>query len=99
MGETPEEELIAVIDEHEQSRKGAHVIDGGQKDTVRAAHAARVSRKLVVRQLEPIHKVVESRESVVIPCLAPEPFLRGARCGSLIIAVPPTAAACGIRVI
>ena len=27
MGETPEEELIAVIDEHEQSRKGAHVID------------------------------------------------------------------------
>ena len=31
---------------------------------------------------EPIHKVVESEESVVIPSLAPASLLRGAECGS-----------------
>jgi signal transduction histidine kinase len=49
--------------------------------------------------LEPIHKVVESEESVVIPSLAPASLLRGAECGSPNIAVLPTATAYAIRVI
>jgi two-component SAPR family response regulator len=49
--------------------------------------------------LEPIHKVVESEESVMIPSLAPDSALRGAGCGSLNIAVLPTATACATRVI
>jgi hypothetical protein len=49
--------------------------------------------------LEPIHKVVESEESVVIPSLAPASLLRGAECGSLNTAVLPTAMAYAIRVI
>jgi hypothetical protein len=48
---------------------------------------------------EPIHKVVESEESVVIPSLAPESWLRGAECGSLNIAVLPTATACATQAI
>src|SRR5580700_566137 len=49
--------------------------------------------------LEPIHKVVESEESVVIPSLAPASLLRGAECGSLNTAVRPTAMACATRMI
>jgi hypothetical protein len=49
--------------------------------------------------LEPIHKVVESEESVVIPSLAPELLVRGAECGSLNTAVLPTATACATQVI
>jgi hypothetical protein len=49
--------------------------------------------------LEPIHKVVESEESVVIPSLAPESWVRGAECGKLNIAVLPTATACATPVI
>jgi hypothetical protein len=49
--------------------------------------------------LEPIHKVVESEESVVIPSLAPETLLRGAECGSPNTAVLLTATACATRVI
>ena len=48
---------------------------------------------------EPIHKVVESEESVVIPSLAPASLLRGAECGSLNTAVLPSAMGCAIRVI
>jgi macro domain-containing protein len=51
------------------------------------------------KRLEPIHKVVESEESVVIPSLAPASLLRGAECGSLNTAVLPTAMACDTRVI
>ena len=47
--------------------------------------------------LEPIHKDVESRESVVIHCLAPESLPKGALCGSLSIAVPPSVTVCAIR--
>jgi hypothetical protein len=47
---------------------------------------------------EPIPKVVESRESLVIHCLAPESHARGAECGSLNIAALPIAADCAIRV-
>jgi len=39
--------------------------------------------------LEPIQKVVESEESVVIRCLAPESMLRGAGCGILNTIVRP----------
>jgi hypothetical protein len=42
-----------------------------------------VDEYFVTMILEPIHKVVESEESVVIPSLAPESLLRGAECGSL----------------
>src|ERR1700730_4561341 len=49
--------------------------------------------------LEPIHKVVESEESVVIPSLAPESWVRGAECGKLNIAVLQTATACATPVI
>jgi hypothetical protein len=48
---------------------------------------------------EPIQKVVESEESVVIPSLVPASLLRGAECGSLNTAVQPIATACAIRVI
>ncbi len=44
--------------------------------------------------LEPIQKVVESDESDVIHCWAPEFLPRGARCGSLSTAAPPIGAAC-----
>ena len=49
--------------------------------------------------LEPIPKVVESEELVVIPHPAPESLLGGARCGSLNTAARPTGAACAIRAI
>jgi hypothetical protein len=48
---------------------------------------------------KPIHKVVESEESFVIPSLAPASLLRGAECGRLNIAVLPTAMACATRAI
>src|SRR5262249_37513536 len=51
------------------------------------------------RSLEPIHKVVESEESVVIPSLAPASLLRGAECGSLNTAGLSTAMVCATRVI
>jgi hypothetical protein len=49
--------------------------------------------------LEPIQKVVESEESLVIPFLAPESGLRGAACGRLNTAEPLIVAACVIRAI
>src|SRR5262249_41364177 len=49
--------------------------------------------------LEPIQKVVESEESVVIPSLAPASLRRGAECGSLNTAVLSTAMVCATRVI
>src|SRR5580704_16284251 len=58
-----------------------------------------VNRNFLDRLLEPIHKVVESEESVVIPSQAPASLLRGAECGSPNTAVLPTAMACAIRVI
>src|SRR5207245_2233806 len=54
---------------------------------------------LFLKALEPIHKVVESEESVVIPSPAPDSALRDAGCGSLNIAVLRTATACAARVI
>jgi hypothetical protein len=48
--------------------------------------------------LEPIRKVVESEESVMIPCEAPD-SLEGCQCGSLNIAALPIAVACGTRAI
>src|SRR5690242_7832612 len=54
---------------------------------------------LLSRLLEPIQEVVESEESVVIPCVAPEWPLRGARCGSRNTAALPSVADCAIRVI
>jgi hypothetical protein len=59
-----------------------------------AAYAAAMSD---LRLSEPIQKVVESEESVVIPCLAPGSLSRGARCGSLNTAVPPNVRVCAIR--
>jgi hypothetical protein len=44
--------------------------------------------------LEPIRKVVESEESVVIPCEAPDSLVEGCQCGSLNIAALPIAVAC-----
>src|SRR5271157_3127851 len=58
-----------------------------------------IESKHALGSLEPIQKVVESGESVVIPCLAPASLPRGARCGSLNTAVPPNVTACAIRVI
>ena len=49
--------------------------------------------------LEPIQEVVESDESFVIHCRAPETFWRGARCGRLNTGKPPPAAACVTRAI
>jgi tetratricopeptide (TPR) repeat protein len=49
--------------------------------------------------LEPFRKVVESVESDVIHCWAPESKQGGARCGHQTIAVRRTAAACDIPVI
>ena len=61
--------------------------------------SAVVDFELFRADLEPIHKVVESEESVVIPSLAPASLLRGAECGSLNTAVLPTGMACATRVI
>jgi hypothetical protein len=63
------------------------------------AHWVRDDVAPAATTLEPIHKVVESEESVVIPSLAPASLLRGAECGSPNIAVLPTATAYAIRVI
>jgi hypothetical protein len=60
---------------------------------------ARNGKGLRFLTLEPIHKVVESEESVVIPSLAPASLLRGAECGSLNTAVLWTAMVCATRVI
>jgi len=49
--------------------------------------------------LEPIQKVVESEESVVLPSLAPASLLRGAECGRLNTVVLPTAMARATRAI
>ena len=49
--------------------------------------------------LEPIQEVVESDESFVIHCRAPETFWRGARCGRLNTGKPPHGAACVTRAI
>ena len=76
---------------------------GELEERVRAAGAVVGQDAAAVERLDkalaPIHKVVESEESVVIPCLAPASLLRGAECGSLNTAVLPTGMACGIRVI
>jgi hypothetical protein len=64
-----------------------------------AASVSRFPHMLDQGFLEPIHKVVESEESVVIPSLAPASLLRGAECGSPNIAVLPTATAYATRVI
>ena len=52
-----------------------------------------------LRALEPIQEVVESDESFVIHCRAPETFWRGARCGRLNTGKPPHGAACVTRAI
>jgi hypothetical protein len=49
--------------------------------------------------LEPIQKVIESNESFVIPCVAPESQTWGAACGSLNIVVLPITVAFAIRAI
>jgi len=51
------------------------------------------------RSLEPIQKVVESEESVVIRCEAPESHEGVPRCGSLNIGEQRIAAACVTRAI
>jgi hypothetical protein len=53
----------------------------------------------LITRLEPIRKVVESEESVVIPCEAPDSLVEGCQCGSLNIAALPIAVACVIRAI
>jgi cation diffusion facilitator CzcD-associated flavoprotein CzcO len=72
------------------------VIGGGN-----SAWTSRARRRASPRAatLEPIQKVVESKESFVIPSLAPECWLRGAGCGSLNIAARRTGAACVTRAI
>jgi hypothetical protein len=49
--------------------------------------------------LEPIQEVVESEESDVIHCRAPESKRGGARCGRLNIAAQRTVAVCDIPAI
>jgi hypothetical protein len=49
--------------------------------------------------LEPIQKVIESNESFVIPCVAPESQMWDAACGSLNTVVLPITVAFAIRAI
>ena len=52
-----------------------------------------------VELLEPIQKVVESDESFVIPCVAPESRAWDAACGSLNTVVLPITVVFAIRAI
>jgi hypothetical protein len=87
-----------------QIRKVKRAADAARDAALRMAQRVR-SHELLAKlgdahtHLEPIQKVVESEESVVIPSLAPVSLLRGAGCGSLNIAVLPTATVYATRAI
>src|SRR4029450_10351781 len=71
------------------------VIGRPAENMARQDHNERQGR-IVPRGLEPIQEVVESEESDVIHCRAPESKRGGARCGRLNIAAQRTVAVCDI---
>jgi CRP-like cAMP-binding protein len=70
-----------------------------QEGEVKLTVISKQGKEAVVAMLEPIQKVVESEESTVIHCRAPESKQGSARCGRLNIAAHRIGAACVIPAI
>jgi len=85
-------DLITIMEVSDEAAATALALNVAKMGNIRGQTLRAFTAAEMEKTLEPIQELVESSESVVIPCLAHDSF-RSARCGSPNTALPPIAAA------